>query len=91
MESLRVSDTAPRQLFAFTHAAAPGASAWPTTAAVAAERTGVQPPTNLRVVSIAGSTVTLAWNLPASGPTPQSLQLEGGIAPGQVLGPCRSA
>lgn len=44
------------------------------------------PPTNLRLVSLAGNTVTLAWTPPTSGPTPTGYQLEGGLSPGAVLG-----
>ncbi len=44
------------------------------------------PPTNLRVVSMAGNTVTFAWNPPTSGMRPTGFQIEGGLVSGQVLG-----
>lgn len=43
-------------------------------------------PTNLRVLSMTGNTVRLGWTLPAVGPPVSAIQLEGGSAPGQVLG-----
>ena len=45
-----------------------------------------QPPTNFRVVSMVGNTVTFAWTPPTSGATPTGYQIEGGLAPAQVLG-----
>lgn len=85
VEALRVSDAAPRQLFAFTH----GRGAWRvnmTDNGGGGGGGGVQPPSAFRIVSMAGSTVTLAWNLPASGPAPEALQLEGGATPGGLIG-----
>ena len=85
VESLRVSDSNPRQLVAFTH----GRGAWRvplTDGGQGGGGGGVQPPTGFRVVSMSGATVTLAWDLPASGPAPQAFQLEGGLTPGAVLG-----
>ncbi len=82
VESLRVSDSAPRQLFAFTH----GRGAWRVSMTDGGGAGGVQPPSNLRIVSISGTIVTLAWDLPSTGPAPEAFQLEGGVAPGQVLG-----
>lgn len=43
-------------------------------------------PSNFRVAAMSGATVTLAWDAPASGPTPQGYQLEGGVTPGSVMG-----
>lgn len=43
-----------------------------------------QPPTQLRVESVAGTIVTLRWTPPAIGPTPTGYLLEGGLAPGQT-------
>lgn len=43
-------------------------------------------PSNLAVTSIAGNIVSLRWAPPASGPSPSGYVLEGGVAPGQVLG-----
>jgi hypothetical protein len=54
------------------------------TIAVAAPTT-VQPPYNLRVDSVSGSTVTLRWDTLTVGPQASTFFLEGGIAPGQVL------
>lgn len=48
--------------------------------------TTVQPPTGLRVASIAGNLVTLRWDTPALGPAPTGYLIRGGLAPGQVLG-----
>ena len=56
------------------------------TITVAGPNGGPQPPTNLRVVSVAGNTVTFAWTPPTSGSTPTGFQIEGGQVPGQVLG-----
>ncbi|MEZ5420891.1 MAG: hypothetical protein R2708_26610 [Vicinamibacterales bacterium] len=48
--------------------------------------TGSTTPTNFRVVAMAGANVTFAWTLPTAGPSPTSLQIEGGPTPGSVLG-----
>ena len=85
VEALRVSDSTPRQLVAFTH----GRGVWRVPMVDGGQGGGgggVQPPSNFRVVSMSGSTVTLAWDMPASGPAPQAFQLEGGLTPGSVLG-----
>jgi predicted phage tail protein len=42
-------------------------------------------PTNFRATSIVGNRLTLAWNAPTSG-SPTGYVIEGGVAPGQVLG-----
>ncbi|MEZ5283669.1 MAG: M4 family metallopeptidase [Vicinamibacterales bacterium] len=47
---------------------------------------GPQPPTDLRVLSISGTTVTFAWALPTAGDTPTGIHIEGGSGPGSVLG-----
>ena len=44
------------------------------------------PPSSFRLVSIAGTNVVLAWTPPTSGPLPTGYRIEGGVAPGQVLG-----
>jgi CSLREA domain-containing protein len=44
------------------------------------------PPTNLIASSVVGTVVTLRWIGPSAGPAPTGYILEGGIAPGQVLG-----
>lgn len=44
------------------------------------------PPTNVRVLAISGGVVRLAWTVPEFGPRATSFVLEGGVAPGQVLG-----
>jgi hypothetical protein len=87
VESLKITDNGPRQLVAFTH----GRGAWRVPMADGGSGGGgggggVQPPVNFRVVSMTGATVTLAWDMPASGPAPEAFQLEGGLAPGAVLG-----
>lgn len=48
--------------------------------------TDVQAPTSLKVASIAGNLVTLRWDTPTLGPAPTGYFIQGGIAPGQVLG-----
>ncbi len=47
--------------------------------------TAVQPPSNLRVQSVVGSTVTVSFTPPEEGLTPTGYVLEGGATPGQVL------
>lgn len=44
------------------------------------------PPTAFQVVSRSGNSVTLGWTAPSSGAAPTGYLLEGGLAPGQVLG-----
>ena len=48
--------------------------------------TSVHPPTDLRVVSVVGSSVTLSFKAPTDSLTPTGYVLEGGGTPGQVLG-----
>ncbi|MGE0363227.1 MAG: Ig-like domain-containing protein [Vicinamibacterales bacterium] len=43
-----------------------------------------QPPSQLRVDAVTGTTVTLRWRPPAIGPAPTGYVLEGGLAPGQT-------
>ena len=50
-----------------------------------AEPTVVQPPSELRASSIAGSIVTFRWKAPPIGPRPTGYVLEGGVAPAQPL------
>jgi len=45
----------------------------------------LHPPTGLRVVSLVGNSVTLAWTPPAGGVTPTAYLLEGGTAPGSTM------
>lgn len=45
----------------------------------------VQPPTNLFAASINGSTITLQWTPPTSGPAPTGYVLDGGLAPGDTI------
>ncbi len=47
--------------------------------------TDVQPPTNLRIDSVAGNTVTVSFKPPSLGLTPTGYVLEGGTTPGQAL------
>jgi hypothetical protein len=47
--------------------------------------TGLQAPIDLRVVSITGNTVTLAWTVPTGTLPPTGFELEGGVTPGAVL------
>jgi hypothetical protein len=44
----------------------------------------VNPPENLQVASVAGTTVRLQWTPPA-GPAPDGYVLEGGLAPGETI------
>lgn len=55
------------------------------TITVAAVPTIAQPPVGLFAHTVAGNLVTLRWTPPASGPTPTSYVMEGGVAPGQTL------
>ena len=48
--------------------------------------TSVHPPTDLRVVSVVGSNVTMSFKAPTDSLTPTGYVLEGGGTPGQVLG-----
>lgn len=48
--------------------------------------TGPVAPSAFRVVGTSGTSVTFAWNPPEIGSTPLGYQLEGGLAPGDVLG-----
>ena len=85
VEALRVTDRAPYQVFAFTH----GRGAWRVPTAGGGGGGGPvlpQPPVNFRVTGISGNTVTFGWLPPASGAAPAGYQLEGGLAPGQVVG-----
>lgn len=43
-------------------------------------------PTNFRILSMTGNLVRLGWTLPESSPAASAIQLEGGLARGQVLG-----
>ena len=47
---------------------------------------GLVPPTNFRLLSMAGNALTLAWTPSTAGSTPSSIRLEGGRAPSEVLG-----
>ncbi|MGD9905165.1 MAG: Ig-like domain-containing protein [Vicinamibacterales bacterium] len=44
-----------------------------------------QPPSQLRVESVTGTTVTLRWRPPAIGPAPTGYLLEGGLVAGQTI------
>lgn len=63
-----------------------GAGAVATVTMTVAGANVALPPSNFRVVAISGNTVSLAWTPPASGLAPTAYQLEGGLAPGQVIG-----
>lgn len=45
----------------------------------------VQPPTGLAVSGLNGSTVTVTWRAPLTGPAPTGYVLEAGVRPGEVL------
>jgi hypothetical protein len=49
------------------------------------EPTSVQPPRELRVSAIAGTSVTFRWQAPAVGPAPVGYVVEGGVLPSQTL------
>lgn len=53
---------------------------------VVAAPVSVQPPTEFRASSVSGNQVTLRWKPPAVGPAAADYLIEGGVAPGQVLG-----
>lgn len=63
-----------------------GAGAVATVTMTVSNASVAVPPTNFRVVGVTGNTVSLAWTPPTSGPPPTAYQLEGGFAPGQVIG-----
>ncbi len=56
-----------------------------TVAITVGEPTTVQPPGELRVVSIVGNLVTLRWEAATVGPAPTDHRIEGGINPGEAL------
>jgi hypothetical protein len=56
-----------------------------TVNAPTAPPTTLQPPTGLRVSSMAGNVVTFRWTPPAVGPAPTGYVIEGGISPGHVF------
>ena len=63
------------------------ASSWPALARLdAASSSSPAAPTGLAVVAVQGSSVTLRWDAPATGPEPTAYLLEGGLQPGEVLG-----
>ncbi|MGE0462755.1 MAG: Ig-like domain-containing protein [Vicinamibacterales bacterium] len=62
-----------------------GASAVATVSISVQAPGSVQPPCGLYVSSVAGDTVTLRWERPASGPVPTGYVLEGGLNPGELL------
>ena len=65
----------------------PVALTWPTVTVLdAATSATPDPPTGLAVSAVRGSTVTLRWTPPTSGPEPTAYLLEGGLQPGEVLG-----
>jgi uncharacterized protein (DUF1800 family) len=45
----------------------------------------VQPPTGLSVTALSGTTVSIGWRAPLTGPAPAGYVLEGGVRPGEVL------
>jgi hypothetical protein len=45
----------------------------------------VQPPTGLAITSLSGSTVSIGWRAPLTGPAATGYVLEGGVRPGEVL------
>ncbi len=53
---------------------------------VVAQPTDPQPPTNLRVTRMSGNTVTFGWLPPTLGPQATGYLIEGGLAPGEVVG-----
>ena len=64
---------------------AEGYGAWTTVSVAVGQPPDPQPPSQLRVDSVAGTAVTLRWRPPAIGPAPTGYLLEGGLAPGQTL------
>ncbi len=50
-----------------------------------ASAAGVQPPTGLAVSSLSGTTVSIGWRAPLTGPAATGYVLEGGVRPGEVL------
>ena len=81
VEALKFNESAPYQLYAFTH----GRGAW-RVALNSATPGSPQPPTNFRITGMSGNSVSMAWTMPTSGPAVAAIQLEGGPTPGSVLG-----
>jgi uncharacterized protein (DUF1800 family) len=50
-----------------------------------ASAAAVQPPTGLAVSALAGTTVSIGWRAPLTGPAATGYVLEGGVRPGEVL------
>ena len=50
-----------------------------------ASATTPEAPEGLVVASVVGNVVTLRWTVPAIGPAPTNVLLEGGVQPGQVM------
>ena len=72
--------------FTYRPATASGPGNVATVSITVASATEPLPPTDFRVVSIAGNTATFAWTPPSAGLPPTGFQLEGGVAPGGVIG-----
>jgi YVTN family beta-propeller protein len=58
----------------------------PEAVAIASPPAVLPAPTGLSVVSVLGNSVTLQWSPASTGPVPSHFIVEGGIAPGEVLG-----
>jgi hypothetical protein len=74
---------------AFTYRPSTGAGGLGDPVRVAITVAGVgrpQPLTNFRVMRLTGNRVVLAWSMPASGPAPTGVLIEGGTSPGSVVG-----
>ena len=61
-------------------------SAVATVALTVNQPTEVQPPNEFYVSSVVGNRVTLRWTPAAAGPVPIGFLVQGGVAPGDVLG-----
>ncbi len=75
-----------RDVFTYRATSTSGGGATATVSIDVAASGQPLPPTGLRVAAITGSLVTFEWVPPAGGPAPTGYQIEGGLAPGQVLG-----
>ncbi|MEZ5416278.1 MAG: Ig-like domain-containing protein [Vicinamibacterales bacterium] len=72
--------------FSYRASTSGGLSAPATVSISVAAPPGSLTPTDFRITAMRGNVVTFAWTPPTSGPPATGIQLEGGLAPGSVLG-----
>ena len=72
--------------FSYRASTSGGLSVPATVAISVAAPPGSLTPTDFRITAMRGNVVTFAWTPPTAGPPATGIQLEGGLAPGSVLG-----